>query len=47
MACQLKEKDEEINRFEADVISFIFQACEATKIKEEIESQLAKKCEYC
>ena len=45
MICQLDEKDEEILKLKSDNNLLKAETCEATRIKEEMESSLAKENE--
>lgn len=45
MMCQLEEKDDDINKLRLEITSLKAQSCEATKMKEEMDSILSKRKE--
>jgi len=47
MTCQLEQKDDEIIKRRAKIISLKARSCEETKMKEEVEIILSKKDEEC
>jgi len=47
MTCQLQEKDDDIIKLRAEIISLKAQSCEATKMMEEMKKQLVMKDEDC